>query len=61
MDVILREDVDKLGTREKLIVHRNLEIEMLDGSRGPAWLATVPLPGPLLLPGLGPHRHPARA
>src|SRR5256885_1652950 len=50
--------LDKLGTREKLIVHRNLEIEMLDGSRGPAWLATVPLPGPLhLAAGLMRYQH----
>lgn len=37
----------KIGTRDKLIVHRNLEIEMLDGPHRRATLRTAALPGPL--------------
>jgi squalene-associated FAD-dependent desaturase len=48
----------QLGTRAKLIVHRNLEIEMLDGPGRAAWLRTAPLPGPLhLTAGLMRYRH----
>ena len=36
----------KIGTRDQLIVHRNLEIEMLDGPGGAACLKTASLPGP---------------
>jgi hydroxysqualene dehydroxylase len=35
-----------IGTRDRLIVHRDLEIEMLDGPGRPAHLRTAPLPGP---------------
>jgi squalene-associated FAD-dependent desaturase len=35
-----------IGTRDKLIVHQNLEIEMLDGPGRPALLHTAPIPGP---------------
>lgn len=45
-----RETLDflgKIGTRDKLIVHRNLEIEMLDGPHRRATLRTAALPGPL--------------
>jgi hydroxysqualene dehydroxylase len=37
----------KIGTRDKLIVHRNLEIDMLDGPRRRAVLRCAALPGPL--------------
>ena len=37
----------KIGARDRLIVHRNLEIEMLDGPGRPAHLRTASLPGPL--------------
>ena len=37
----------KIGTRDQLIVHRNLEIEMLDGPHRRATLRTAALPGPL--------------
>src|SRR5215472_14976773 len=37
----------KIGARGRLIVHRNLEIEMLDGPGRPAHLRTASLPGPL--------------
>ena len=36
-----------LGTRDRLIAHRNLEIEMLAGPGQRAVLRTAPLPGPL--------------
>jgi len=36
-----------IGTRDRLIVHRNLEIEMLDGPGRSAFIRTAPLPGPL--------------
>lgn len=45
-----RETLDflgRIGTRDRLIVHRNLEIEMLDGPGSRASLRTAPLPGPL--------------
>jgi len=45
-----RETLDflgKIGTRDKLIVHRNLEIEMLDEQHRGATLRTAALPGPL--------------
>jgi squalene-associated FAD-dependent desaturase len=38
--------LDKIGTRDRLIVHRDLEIEMLDGPGRPALLKTAALPGP---------------
>ena len=44
-----RETLDfltRIGSRDKLIVHRNLEIEMLDGPGRRAQLRTAPLPGP---------------
>jgi hydroxysqualene dehydroxylase len=37
----------KIGTRDRLIIHRNLEIEMLDGPGCAARLRTALLPGPL--------------
>ncbi|MGH7934245.1 MAG: hydroxysqualene dehydroxylase HpnE, partial [Candidatus Binataceae bacterium] len=37
----------KIGTRDKLIIQRNLAIEMLDGPGRRAQLATAPAPGPL--------------
>ena len=36
----------KIGTRDRLIVHRDLEIEMLDGDGRSAHLRTAALPGP---------------
>jgi hydroxysqualene dehydroxylase len=36
----------KIGTRDRLLVQRNLEIEMLDGPGRPARLRTASLPGP---------------
>ena len=38
--------LDQLGTRNQLIVHKNLEIEMLDGPGRRARLKTAHLPGP---------------
>jgi squalene-associated FAD-dependent desaturase len=38
--------LEKIGTRNRLIVHRDLEIEMMDGPRRPALLRTASLPGP---------------
>jgi squalene-associated FAD-dependent desaturase len=45
-----RETIDlltRIGTSGELIVHRNLEIEMIDGPGRRAQLRTAPLPGPL--------------
>lgn len=36
----------KIGTRDRLVTHRNLEIEMLDGPGRRAMLRTARLPGP---------------
>jgi hydroxysqualene dehydroxylase len=36
----------RIGARDKLIFHQNLEIEMLERGDGGAWLRTAPLPGP---------------
>jgi squalene-associated FAD-dependent desaturase len=36
----------KIGTRDKLIFHQNLKIEMLERGDGRAWLRTAPIPGP---------------
>jgi squalene-associated FAD-dependent desaturase len=48
----------KIGTRERLIVHRNLEIEMLDGPGRAACLKTASLPGPFhLTAGLMRYKH----
>jgi hydroxysqualene dehydroxylase len=48
----------KIGTRERLIVHRNLEIEMLDGPGRPALLRTARLPGPFhITAGLMRYKH----
>jgi hydroxysqualene dehydroxylase len=48
----------KLGTRDRLIVHRNLEIEMLDGPGRRAYLTTASLPGPFhMAAGLLRYRH----
>ncbi len=38
--------LDKIGTRDRLIVQRDLEIEVLDGPGRPALLKTAALPGP---------------
>jgi hydroxysqualene dehydroxylase len=38
--------LSKIGTRDRLFVHRNLDIEMLDGPGHPAHLRTARLPGP---------------
>jgi squalene-associated FAD-dependent desaturase len=38
--------LSKIGTRDRLLVHRNLEIEMLDGPGRQACLRTASLPGP---------------
>jgi hydroxysqualene dehydroxylase len=38
--------LDRIGTRNQLIFHHNLEIEMLDGPGRRARLKTAPLPGP---------------
>jgi squalene-associated FAD-dependent desaturase len=45
-----RETLDflaKIGTRDKLIIHRNLEIDMLEGPGRHGMLRTARLPGPL--------------
>ncbi len=48
----------RLGTRGRLIVHRNLEIEMLDGPGRRAHLRTAPIPGPFhLAAGLMRYKH----
>jgi hydroxysqualene dehydroxylase len=48
----------KIGTRGRLIIHRNLEIEMLDGAGCPAHLRTAPLPGPFhMTAGLMRYKH----
>jgi hydroxysqualene dehydroxylase len=48
----------QLGTRDRLIIHRNLEIEMLDGPERSAHLRAAPLPGPLhMTAGLLQYRH----
>ena len=48
----------KIGTRDRLIVHRNLEIEMLDGPGRSARLRTASLPGPFhMTAGLMRYRH----
>jgi squalene-associated FAD-dependent desaturase len=56
-----RETLDFLrtiGTRDRLIVHRNLEIEMLRGPGQRAQLRTARLPGPFhMLAGLFGYRH----
>src|SRR5690349_10214827 len=39
----------KIGSRGRLIVHHNLEIEMLDGPGHPAHLRTASLPAPFHL------------
>jgi hydroxysqualene dehydroxylase len=49
-----RETLDflgKIGTRDQLIVHQDLEIEMLDGPNRRAILRTARLPGPLHMSG----------
>jgi hydroxysqualene dehydroxylase len=43
--------LDLIGTRDRLIVHRNLEIEMLDGPGRRARLKTAHIPGPLHMGG----------
>ncbi len=48
----------KIGTRDRLIVHRNLDIEMLDGPGRPAHLRAASLPGPLhMMAGLMRYKH----
>jgi squalene-associated FAD-dependent desaturase len=48
----------KIGTRDRLLVHRNLEIEMLDGPGRPARLRTASLPGPFhITAGLMRYKH----
>ncbi|MBV8451551.1 MAG: FAD-dependent oxidoreductase, partial [Deltaproteobacteria bacterium] len=48
----------KIGTRDRLLVHRNLEIEMLDGPGRPARLTTATLPGPFhMAAGLMRYKH----
>jgi squalene-associated FAD-dependent desaturase len=48
----------KIGTRDRLFVHRNLEIEMLDGPGRPARLRTASLPGPFhMTAGLMRYKH----
>jgi squalene-associated FAD-dependent desaturase len=48
----------KIGTRDRLIVHRNLEIEMRDGPARTARLKTALLPGPFhMTAGLMRYRH----
>jgi hydroxysqualene dehydroxylase len=48
----------KIGTRDRLLVHRNLEIEMLDGPGRPARLRTASLPGPFhMTAGLMRYKH----
>src|ERR1700737_5363698 len=48
-----------IGTRDKLIVHQNLEIEMLDGPGHRALLRTAPIPGPFhMSAGLLRYRNP---
>lgn len=48
----------KIGARERLIVHRDLEIEMLDGPGRPAYLRAAALPGPFhMTTGLMRYRH----
>ena len=48
----------KIGTRDRLIVHKNLEIEMLDGPGRPAHLRTMSLPGPFhMAAGLMRYKH----
>jgi squalene-associated FAD-dependent desaturase len=48
----------KIGTRDRLVVHENLEIEMLDGPGRPAHLRTVSLPGPFhMTAGLMRYKH----
>src|SRR6516162_6402759 len=48
----------KIGTRDHLLVHRNLEIEMLDGPGRPALLKTASLPAPLhIMAGLLRYQH----
>jgi squalene-associated FAD-dependent desaturase len=39
--------LDRIGTRDKLVVHQNLEIEMLDRAGAHAKLYTAHVPGPL--------------
>ncbi len=41
----------KIGTRDRLVAHRNLEIEMLDGPGRRAVLRTARLPGPFHMTG----------
>ncbi|MBF6560140.1 MAG: FAD-dependent oxidoreductase [Candidatus Binataceae bacterium] len=43
--------LDRIGRRDRLIVHRNLEIEMLDGPGRRAQIKTARLPGPLHMSG----------
>jgi squalene-associated FAD-dependent desaturase len=56
-----RETLDflrRIGTRDRLIVHRNLEIEMLDGPGSRALLRTAPIPGPFhMAAGILSYRH----
>ncbi|HJU28858.1 MAG TPA: hydroxysqualene dehydroxylase HpnE [Candidatus Binataceae bacterium] len=56
-----RETLDflgRIGMRDRLIVHRNLEIEMLDGPGSRALLRAAPLPGPLhMAAGILGYRH----
>jgi len=47
-----------IGTRDQLIVHRDLEIEMLDGPGRPAHLRTASLPAPFhIIAGLMRYQH----
>jgi hydroxysqualene dehydroxylase len=50
--------LERLGTRGKLIVQRNLEIEMLDGPARAGYLRTAALPGPFhMTAGLMRYKH----
>jgi squalene-associated FAD-dependent desaturase len=50
--------LSKIGTRDRLIARRNLDIEMLDGPGRPAYLRTAPVPGPFhMTAGLMRYKH----
>jgi zeta-carotene desaturase len=50
--------LEQIGTRDKLILHRNLEIEMLDGPARAGYLRTATLPGPFhMTAGLMRYKH----
>jgi len=53
--------LDKIGTRDRLILHGNLDIEMLEGPGLSAHLRAAPLPGPFhLFAGLMRYKHLSR-